>query len=264
MQGYIVETSGRKWVAKEFKDYQAISNRLCIHKEHTMRGNVEESYDFTHKLSEPVYTFFSGSAKRQSSSLCSLNSPADAAQMMSALRQHNPSDNSRLFTHGSVSSVCMHAGGIIGDHTTGSLVVELRKDMPITIWCTAASTPCISAFKPVFLTEETVAPVFDNETTSMKYWLEREKIHRGILAGKIDVTTLRAKRDTLEKQYLQEEQTLFTSGMPTSQKLIEFARIAAAKEQGLINEFLPKNEIPMSGHNRFQRYWAKKNKVLGQ
>jgi hypothetical protein len=45
----------------------------------------------------------------------------------------------------------MHAGGLIGDHTTGSLVAVLRENKPSTLWVTGSSTPCISCFKPVFV-----------------------------------------------------------------------------------------------------------------
>jgi hypothetical protein len=158
----------------------------------------------------------------------------------------------------------MHAGGIVGDHTTGSIVAELREGKPATVWCTGSSTPCISTFKPVFLAEGTIPPVFENEDASRKYWLEREKLHRSILAGTIDLSDLQKKRDTLEKQFLEEEQQLFSSDTPSAGELIEFARAAAAREQQLVNEFLPQAVISMSDHNRFQRYWIKKNKELSE
>lgn len=260
-EGYVVETSGRKWVAKQIKESEAISNRLCIRKEHTLRGGVQETYDFTGRLTEPVYTYFSGSAKRRASSLDSLTSSVDEAGMMSALRRHHPADGDRIFTHGSVRSVCMHAGGIIGDHTTGSLVVTLRADMPATLWCTAASTPCISAFKPVFFMGEAVAPVFEDEADAKRYWLDRETIHRGALAGKIDVKALQEARDDLEHRWLTKERKLFACGVPDAATLNSFANEAGREEQELVREFIPEDFI-MTGSNRFSRYWQKKNQAL--
>lgn len=260
-EGYVVETSGKKWVVKQFTNSEAISNRLSIRKEHTLRGGVQEAYDFTGRLTEPVYTYFSGSAKRRASSLDSLCSSVDEAGMMAALRRHHPEDGDRVFTHGSVRSVCMHAGGIVGDHTTGSLVVKLRVDMPATLWCTAASTPCISAFKPVFFTGGAIAPVFDEEAEAKRYWLERETIHRGVLAGKVDLKAFQDKRDNLENRWLIEERELFADGVPDSVTLNSFAERAAREEQELITEYIPDDYI-LSGKKRFDRYWIQKNQAL--
>ncbi len=258
-EGYILETSGKQWAAKKFTDREAISNRLSIHTEHSMRGGVKEGYDFAGNLTEPLFTYFSGSMQREHASLCALNTPVDVAQMMTALRRHNPKDEGRLFTHGSVSSTCMHAGGMIGDHTTGSLIVSMREGKPMTLWCTAASTPCISAFKPVFLSVKSGAPVFDNESEAKKYWLAREAIHRAVLAGQVDVVALRTRRDALEKSWLAEERQLFDSSVPDIHALDVFSRKAAMEEQDMIDEFTPLHAWQMPARGRFNRYWAKKN-----
>ena len=263
-EGYVLETSGRKWAAVRFTDRRSISNRLSIHAEHTMRGGIEEGYDFTARLTEPVYTHFSGSRKRMASTCDALETPADAASLMAALRSHDPKDETRVFTRGSVRSVCMHAGGLVGDHTTGSLVVTMREGKPMTLWCTAASTPCLSAFKPVFLSIDSGAPVFENESDARQYWLERETIHRAVLAGNIDVAALRARRDALEKSWLAEEKRIFDSVVPDARTLADFARKAAMEEQAMVDDLLPKNGYRMPESGRFNRYWTKKNLALGK
>ncbi len=263
-EGYVLETSGRRWVARQFTDHASISNRLSIRREHTMRGGVDEGFDFAGRLTEPVYSHFSGSKQRQCSTSSSLEAPADAAAMMAALRRHYPKDDNRVFTHGSVRSVCMHAGGLVGDHSTGSLVAVLRRSNPSTLWCTGSSTPCISTFKPVFFGVDSGAPVFEDEREAKKYWLEREAIHRGVLAGVTDVSALRPRRDALEKSWLTEEQYLFSANVPDCQTLLRFARRAASEEQELVNEFLPKKEWAMPARGRFNRYWTAKNAALGK
>ena len=80
-------------------------------------------------------------------------------------------------TQGSVASPCMHAGGMVGDHSTASMIVELGEQ--IRVWLTGSSTPCISLFKPWVFGAELVAPVFAGEDPKAEqYWLARETFHR--------------------------------------------------------------------------------------
>ena len=263
---YVLETAGKKWAAKKVSRHASISNRLGIHTDHTLRGGIKEGYDFAKKQTKPLYTFLSASGQRQQSSCNSLQQPADAAGMMAALRQHHPKDENIEFTRGSVRSVCMHAGGRVGDHTTGSVVIALRMGQPTTVWCTAASTPCIAAFKPVFFGIPSGAPVFEAqaEAESEAYWLQREAVHRGILSGQIDAAKLRAQRNLLEAAWLAEEEALFAASAPEPGSLSHFAQQAALQEQSLIDAFLPKTTVSMPSNSRFSRYWAEKNAALGE
>ncbi len=253
-EAYVMETSGRRWAAVRVDGFRAISNRLTIGTEHTMRGGVEAGFDFAKRLTEPVFTHFSGSKLRMGSS-CSI-APKNAADMMAALRAHDPRDAEKLFPKGSVRSVCMHAGGVIGDHTTGSLVVQLRKDKPMTLWVTGASTPCISAFKLVFFGMDSGAPVFADAADAKRYWLEREAVHRRVLSGQMDVDALRAKRDALEADWLAAEQELMAQGAD-SEALQALAMRAAAEEQALIEAFKPRSMAVAP-----TPYWRKTNAAL--
>jgi dipeptidase len=259
---YVLETSGKRWAAKRAESRCRISNRLSIRSEHTLRGGVEAGFDLAKKLTEPVYTFFSGSKQRQSSSYQAISGDNMRAEdMFRILRTHYKKDGNRVFTKGSVKSVCMHAGGIVGDHTTGSLVAELRKNAPSTLWVTAASTPCLSVYKPCFFGVDSGAPVFENEEEAKSYWLTREKLHRAALAGLVDVKAFRKERDIFEKFWVQKERVLFEVP-PKTEELLKFARSASAAERELIESFLPETEITMPGKSRFARYWQKKNEKL--
>lgn len=252
-EAYVLETSGRRWAAERADGFRAISNRLTIQKSHTMRGGVAEGFDFK-RLTEPVFTHFSGSKRRLAFSCAA--APKDVAGMMAALRAHDPRDEKTLFPGGSVRSVCMHAGGIIGDHTTGSLVAQLRRGKPATLWITGASTPCLSAFKPVFWGVDSGAPVFADEAEAKRYWLEREAVHRGVLAGQVDAAELRSKRDALEAEWLAAERELM-AGAADNGKLLEMARLASAEEQAMIDAFRPSPTGPAP-----TRYWRRKNAEL--
>ena len=264
-RAFLVETAGRNWAATQVKEKGAISNGLSLNCEHTLRHGIEAGVDFTRKYREPVYTFFSASKSRRAQSLCALEEGRkDPAAMMRALRHHPPTLEGREFTRGGVGSVCMHAGGVIGDHTTGSFVAVLRKNAPMTIWATGASTPCISAFKPIFWGIQNGAPVFDDAADGRAYWLQRERLHRAVLAGQIDVKALRARRDALEAAWLQEEARLFAEGIPDPESLCAFAARAAAEEEEFIRSFSIEGwETPMAGGS-YGRYWKTKNAALGK
>ena len=131
----------------------------------------------------------------------------------------------------------------------------------MTDWATGASTPCIAAFKPVFF-GVTEPPVFDNDPQAHDYWLQREHLHRAILAGRLDADAFRAKRDALEAAWLEEEACLFAQNQPVINELAAFANKASAQEQALIDEFSADNWQTMPGKNRFDRYWQKQNKAL--
>ncbi len=259
---FILETSGKNYAVKEVADKAAISNRLFIRSDYNCSAGLAEGADFARRFTEPVFSHFAKGRRRRELSLCAIEKgPVDAAQLMQALRTHAPKVEGHEFSRGSVDSVCMHAGGLIGDHTTGSFVAVLRRDAPMTVWATGASTPCIAAFKPVFF-GITQAPVFDNDMQAHDYWLRREHVHRAVLAGKIDASAMRARRDELEAAWLKEEAQLFSKGVPSHDELSAFAQKAAAQEQALIDEFSADNWQAMPGKNRFARYWRKQNGAL--
>lgn len=260
---YVLETAGKNYAAFEVKDKAAISNRLSIGTEHTLRHGIAQGEDFAKKFSEPLFSHFAQGRARRGQSLCTVKQSAvDAAQLMRGLRTHAPGLEGHEFARGSVGSVCMHAGGLIGDHTTGSFVAVLRKDMPMTIWTTGASTPCISAFKPVFFGISESAPIFLGEADGHAYWLRREQLHRAVLAGLVDAAALRARRDALEAAWLDEEARLFEAVMPDNAALAEFAARAASQEQEMVDAFYTDAWRDMAGRGRFARYWKKKNAEL--
>jgi secernin len=263
-RAYVLETAGKNYAAYEVDKNAAISNRLSITTEHTLRRGIEEGADFARQFTEPVFSLFAAGKDRRAQSLCALdNGPLGTADMIRALRTHAPGREGKEFTRGHVGSVCMHAGGLIGDQTTGSIVAVLRKDASMTIWATGASTPCIAAFKPLFFGVNSRAPVFETDAQGREYWLKRERLNRAVLAGKVDVKTLRERRDALEKAWLAEEESLFSSGAPDSEALADFAKRAAAEEESMIDDFSTEDWADMPGRGRFARYWRRKNATLG-
>jgi len=244
-EAYILETSGRRWAVKRAEGPCAISNRLTID-------------EFAKQYTEPVFSYFSRAKERRCRVLGQLDQDTDAAGMFGILRSHAPGVENRVFTRGSVGSVCMHAGGPVGDHTTGSLVAVLREGKPATLWCTGASTPCITAFKPVFWGSDS-PPLFIDETQSLQYWQRREHLHRALIAGLVDIGALRGRIATLEAGWLAREGQIMSEATPDMDALRALSREAAAQEQALVDEFSAED---WQG-GRAARYWRKKNEALG-
>ena len=277
-EAYIMETSGKNYAVKKIKDKNAISNRLSIGKDHFLRSSsVKPNDDFAKRFTEPVYSFFAAARQRRGCAMAQLSASGGAAALIEILRSHNPNLKGKEFTRGSVSSICMHGGGLIGDHTTGCVVAVLRPEKPVTLWCNGTSTPCISAFKPVFwqsadpsvsspaqrITPINSPPVFTDPAQSLSYWLKREHIHRAIIAGKIDAASLRSKIKELEKDWLQREEKIMSYDNPEIDSLIKLAKEAAEKEQQLIDEIYTDEWRDIGTKGRYRKYWDAKNKVLG-
>ncbi len=249
---YILETAGNTYKLREISHNGNISNRLSIR---------EDGY--AKKNSEPIFTFFSGSFDRQNCVARSLEETDDptVSGIMSILRSHRCQDEKHLFTKGSVKSVCMHKS-LLGDHTTGSMIVQSRKVGIDTIWMTGCSTPCLSIYKPCFFGVVT-APVFTTREESLAYWLQREYLVRAIYAGLIDVESYRTERDALQARFIEEEAQLFRT-MPSKTALTEFALRCSQSEQAFVDHYLPQIEQVKNGTARLPKMWLKKTQVLGK
>jgi len=256
---YILETSGKRYAVTRAESRCAISNRLSIGTEHFTRAGLAAGEHFAGRFTEPVFSHFSRANERRSQVLAQLNPSLDAAGLFNILRTHAP--NASEFTKASVGSVCMHAGGAIGDHSTGSLVAVLREQQPITLWCTGASTPCIAAFKPVFWGADT-PPLFTDEAQSKRHWLQREHLHRAVVAGLVDAEALRSRIKALEADWLEQERTLMSEAMPDIAALHALSQEAAAQEQALIDEFSTPEWANLQGKGSHTRYWQRKNAAL--
>lgn len=261
-EAYVLETAGKHWAWKKVIGQANISNRLSICDDY---DRCSMDGDFCKQNIEPVVSFFSGSAKRKYSGECSisaLNQPLELQQAFNALRaHHNNADDDKLFDRGSVKSVCMHAGGLFGDHTTGSMAVWYLDGNPY-IWVTGSSTPCLSVFKPVSL-DIPFAPVFPEgrEEDALKYWLEREKVLRAVYGRDIDAADFREKAMAMEKEFVSNAEELITK-KASIEAYAEFCTVCAKKESEFIAEFSA--AATRGSGERLPKFWAKKNQTLGK
>ena len=244
---FVLETCNKSWVVKSFSR-ASISNRLSI-------GSDGERYgggvcDFAKMHSDPLYSYFSGSRQRKAQSACALPSIQAEADMMRALRTHEENVKNP-FAEGSVSSCCMHFGGMVGDHTTASMVIRLGGSAP-TVFLTGTSTPCISLYKPYRFGNPARLPVVSpGDEAGARYWREQEAFRRA-LVGKVVPAEFYAERDALEQSWMK-------NVSPDSAAMDELLTRALAEEATFYAKYDPAAFEQAPVKKAFAKNWQKKN-----
>lgn len=263
-EAYILETAGKNWAWKKVNNQANISNRLSLGSDYdasSIKGN------FLKQNLEPIFSFFSGSKQRKECGERGLKNIKDMSIMdaLSVLRSHlGDIDDKKLFSKGSVKSVCMHAGGV-GDQTTGSMAVFYIGGMPY-VWVTGSSTPCLSVFKPVVF-NKVHAPIFENEKDSFNYFMQREKATRAIYAGLIDANTHRARLKQLEISFIDSFESLLKDTTNDDAKAQIFERLCiecATREQKMYDSYKTQIEMLDAGKGKLPPYWCKKSEKFGK
>lgn len=212
---YVLETAGRYYSVKIVEDYYAISNCLsikndynCVHPDAFDRAlkkgkaKADTPFDFDASFTDKLFTHFAKSRERRAYAMDALQKHAGeitVRTVMDILRGHSPR---KAEDGNSVGSVCMHAGGAVGDHTTGSYIAELGKDSA-EYYITGTSLPCLSIYKP-FAAFAALPTAIKDESASLRYWYNAERLHRYLLSGQADKAAYLAERDAIENKYLAE------------------------------------------------------------
>jgi dipeptidase len=269
---YVLETAGKFYAVKIVEDYAAISNRLSIGTDYSYihpeaeiyartKGYIKkgEKFDFAKAFSDQMYTFFAKGKERRSSvmdALQRLSGKITVSDAIDILRSHSAGKREN---GASVGSVCMHAGGIIGDQTTGSYVARLTETIS-EYYITASSLPCLSMFKP-FLPGVAMPSVIQNETESLRYWYQAEKLHRYLLSGQADKSAYLLDKEAFEKKYIQEFRTA-----KTSEEKESIMVSAWAESEKLIDKHLRRMDgqpyVFSLGNPFYRRYWKKKTSTM--
>lgn len=277
---WVLETAGPYWAAEKVKDVRAISNRLSIGKDFDLAHpelvshaisqrwcKSEEDFDFARCYSNHLITKFSGSQNRHQA--CSTKLQADKGQitvetMMEILRSHDPKfGGERPLDRPSLGSVCMHGGGLVGDHTTGSYVASLSDELD-TYWLTGSSTPCISIFKPYWMTTNELIRGEGREQDALAYWMLREEFHRLVLQNKVFRLEDHLRQGSeLEKKTLREVASL---GIKADPSMLEAIMTKAWQEEHKLVHTTVMRSRPnageIKGNLRFKRYWKKQTEKL--
>ena len=173
---------------------------------------------------------------------------------MGALRRHSDKV-SNPFARGSVDSVCMHYGALVGDHTTASMIVELKEGRSL-VWATGTSCPCVSLFKPWLFGAKPTEPVFaPNGRKGERYWREQEAFRRSLLGKKLPAEFY-AKRDELEASWLKAAESCPAEGFS------ELSRLCALEEQEFYAHWAGFEFESADTSLGFSARWKKKNRVF--
>jgi secernin len=150
-EAWVLETSGRDWVARRLEGVYSISNAPCLGREFDLastglRGKV--GLDFARDLGEYTeHPQTSGKTRCQRSRqlLQDRAGRIGVADMMTMLRDHGGADEAK--GPGAFGpTLCAHPGT---GQTAASMVAHLHRDGVIA-WCSLV-TPCISIFLPFFV-----------------------------------------------------------------------------------------------------------------
>lgn len=192
---YVLDTFHKEWAWKGY-DRATISNRLTL-------GSDADAYsgervNFKNAHSDFLFSTFSFADKRRQTTAKALENAENIGDMLSALRAHNAK---APFASGSVSSPCMHFGGLVGDHTTQSMAADVTKERTV-LWLTGSSCPCVSLFKPWLFGSKPVCPVFyEKDTGSEYYWRSSEKFRRALIGRQLPQEYY-AERDAIQGEWI--------------------------------------------------------------
>lgn len=278
---WVLETAGVFWAAEKVKDVRSISNCLTIgrnydkcHPElvrHAVKKKwckSEKDFHFAKCYSNPLVTRFSGSKQRLNASRNILEKEKGQITvdtMKRILRFHGDKVKGKQFTKHSLKSVCMHAGSIIGDHTTGSYIAILNEKL-CTYLITGSSTPCLSIFKPFWLTKEEIFSFReDEEDAAIDYWRKRELLHRYILENKVpNLHSYYTERDLLENRVDEMLASLDIESVSEG-RLLEIMDFTLTREEELIDKTIAagiNRKGKVKGSPYFRHYWKKQTKNL--
>ena len=246
----VLETCGKNWVVKSYPR-ASISNRLSIGADGDRYGGGV--CDFAKAHSDPLFTHFSGSKQRKGQSGCALPSIQNEADMAKALRTHDEGVTNP-FAAGSVSSCCMHYGGMVGDHSTASMVIRLDDSAP-TVFLTGTSTPCVSLYKPYRFGNPARLPVIQpGDEAGARYWREAEAFRRQLI-GKIVPAEFYAQRDALEASWRKDVSS-------DANAMDELLARALAEEAAFYATYDPATFAVAPVKKAFAKNWQKKNAAL--
>ena len=105
----------------------------------------------------------------------------------------------------------MHATGFTNpSDTTGSMVAEVRKDQPSTVWLNGTSYPCLSLYMPFYFGKEFDSNIFSpGAHPDQSLWWQAKKVHQVILQNyKKLQPEFRKNLDEVQSDWIQIDQAL--------------------------------------------------------
>jgi len=280
-EAYVLETAGKHWIYEKVNGYRAISNGLSIEEKYD--GISKDAIDYARKKSwikkNEIFNFKKAYSQwlmpklaaceyRRNNSEHKGNSYTDfgVENAFQILRSHGEYQDNFLPQNGNTKSICMHASGLLTpSQTVGSMVIELRKEKPATVWLTGTSAPCISFFKPFYFGNDILDELHFQQPTDVadeSYWWKWEKLHRNVLKNYAEnIAFIQFKQKELEKSWIKQDKILVEKNW----NLINAKHVSlkAIKESIETRDYLLSKPIKKTSTGFFyNKYWSKQNKQI--
>jgi dipeptidase len=280
-EAYVLETAGKHWIYEKVQAYRAISNGLSIEEKYDgiSKHAIEfarnknwikkqESFNFKKAYSQWLMPKLAACEYRRNNSEQQGKNYTDFSieNAFQVLRSHGEHQVPFLPNKSNTKSICMHANGLFTPHqTTGSMVVELRKEKPATVWLTGTAAPCISFFKPFYFGNDVLEEINfikPTATADNSYWWQWEKLHRAILNNYAEnIAFIKYKQNELEKSWIKQDKILIDENW----NLINAKHVSlkAIKESIEIRDYVSsKSQKENNVGLLYQYFWNKLNKKV--
>jgi dipeptidase len=278
-EGYVLETAGDFWVLKKVTGFTAISNILTIETDFDdihpeaigyaqKKGWIgrNEPFNFKKAFSAPMMTFLAKGKERRfhcvSQGENTEGGTFSVLDAFSILRSHRKGNDFEPQS-GDMGNICLHATGLFTpSQTTGCMVVEIRKELPATVWLTGSAAPCLSVFKPFHfgndvLDEANFPPPTDKFDAS--YWWQWELLHRKILEDyKKYAPVLKAEQAEMEDAITKTVDFIVNSGK--FQAFPDLSQLAIKQSVRIKHELMEQMQNVENKNGFFyKQYWNKQN-----
>jgi hypothetical protein len=149
----------------------------------------------------------------------------------------------------------MHYGGLVGDHTTSSMVVSLEASRTV-VWSTGSSLPCVSLFKPWRFGTEALLPIIpEGSKDGAFYWLEAEKFRRNLLGKKVPEAYYR-EMEEIQQRWISQAGETADADFPA------FSKACLEEERQFFEKWKHYDFETCACAPGFSRRWNQKSKVL--
>ncbi len=280
-EAYVLETASKHWVFEKVVGYRAISNGLSIEEKYdgiskdaiafaVKKGWTKKGKTFNFKKAYSQYWMpklaaceYRRNFNEQKGKLHIDFSVENAFQI---LRSHGEHQEDFLPQKSATKSICMHASGLLTpSQTVGSMVVELRKEKPTTVWLTGTSASCVSLYKPFYFGNDILDEINFIKPSAFadeSYWWKWEKLHRFVLKNyQENISFIKFKQQELETSWIKQDKILIEENWNTlNAKLVS---LKALKESTEVKDYVLSKPIKKSSKGFFyNRYWSKQNKKV--
>ncbi len=274
-EAWVLETSGKYWIAEKIKGIRPLSNVLSIEKYDRIHSEAiknavengwcksEKNFLWSNDYLDHFSPFNMGAVLRSGCIRrnASIENKAKVEDLITALRSHNGLSLDEAYT----SAPCMHAGDKSPWKSNATLIAEIEKDH-VAYWGTGMSTPCAAPMKPFWFDAfpDNLIYAYDDQEKALSDWYYREQISRFITAGKIDENVYQDEMHVMEKQWMTEYKTVKSASQKKRQA---FCNRVSKEEQTFIEKWIAIGEAGHAnykGSNEYQSWWKEQNRELGQ